>query len=198
MEKMLTNRFQLYDSYDKKNDKEAVEYLLASVSDKLREELKSGTVEGEDRALASYFSEFIEIEREATAVQLREVSDKIQAVKPSNFPGESLKDLWLYVEPLTQELVSFDAYDHNLTDDLGEMLLTSGGTGPEVKRFHHGINMFLEGHKEGLEEIVFLAPKKQLIHMKERKLMPTLISSERSRRTIGSSIIPGSGPPPTM
>jgi hypothetical protein len=47
--------------------------------------------------------------------------------------------------------VSCDAYDHNLTDDLGEILLTNGGPGPEVKRFHHGINMFLEAHKEGLE-----------------------------------------------
>jgi hypothetical protein len=35
MDKMLTNRFQLYDSHDKKNDKEAVEHLLASVSTKL-------------------------------------------------------------------------------------------------------------------------------------------------------------------
>ena len=35
-EKMLEDRFKLYDSYDKKNDKEAVEYLLASVSEKLR------------------------------------------------------------------------------------------------------------------------------------------------------------------
>jgi hypothetical protein len=66
---------------------------LASVSTKLREELKSGTVEGEDRAFTSYFAEFIEIERQATAAQLREVSDKIQAVKPRNFPGENLKDL---------------------------------------------------------------------------------------------------------
>jgi hypothetical protein len=32
---MLANRFQLYDSYNRKNDKEAVEVLLASVSDKL-------------------------------------------------------------------------------------------------------------------------------------------------------------------
>jgi hypothetical protein len=66
--KMLENRFKLYDSYDKKNDKEAVEYLLASVSNKLRTELKSGTTEREDRAFASFFAEFIEIERQATAV----------------------------------------------------------------------------------------------------------------------------------
>jgi hypothetical protein len=98
-------------------------------------------MEGEDLTFASYFVEFIEIERQATAAQLREVSDKIRAVKPSNFPGENLKDLWLYVEPLVQELVRCDAYDHNLTDDLVEMLLASGGTGPEVKRFHHGINI---------------------------------------------------------
>jgi hypothetical protein len=94
-------------------------------------------------------------------------------VKPSDFAGENLKDMWLYLEPLVQELVSCDAYDHNLTDDLGEMLLTSGGTGPEVMRFHHGINKFLEEHQTGLEEIVFLAPKKQLAHMKEKKLMPS-------------------------
>jgi hypothetical protein len=81
--------------------------------------------------------------------------------------------MWLYLEPLVQEMVSCDAFDHNLTDDLGEMLLTSGGTGPEVMRFHHGINKFLEEHQTGLEEIVFLAPKKQLARMKERKLMPS-------------------------
>jgi hypothetical protein len=46
--KMLEDRFKLYDSYDKTYDKEAVEYLLASVSDKLRTELKSGTTEGEE------------------------------------------------------------------------------------------------------------------------------------------------------
>jgi hypothetical protein len=169
MEKMLAKRFHLYDSYDRKNDKEAVQYLLASVSDKLRTELKSGTVEGEERAFASYFAEFIEIERQATVTQLREVTDKIRAVKPSDFPGENIKDLWLYIEPLVQELVSCDAYDHNLTDDLGEMLLASGGTGPEVKRFHHGINTFLQEHQKGLEEIVFLAPTRQMDVMREQE-----------------------------
>jgi hypothetical protein len=80
--------------------------------------------------------------------------------------------MWLDIEPLIQELVSCDAYDHNLTDDLGEVLLTSGGTGPKGKRFHHNINTFLEEHQLGLEEIVFLAPEKQLEHMRNKKLMP--------------------------
>jgi hypothetical protein len=68
--------------------------------------------------------------------------------------------------------VSCDAYDHNLTNDLGEVLLTSGGTGSEVKRFHHNINIFLQEHQLGLEEVVFLAPKEQLEHMRMKKLMP--------------------------
>jgi hypothetical protein len=62
-ENMLANHFQLYNSHDKKNDKEAVETLLVSVSDMLREELKSRTVEGEDQAFASYFPEFMKNER---------------------------------------------------------------------------------------------------------------------------------------
>jgi hypothetical protein len=72
----------------------------------LRAELRSCTSEEEERAFASYFAEFIEIERQATANQLREVTDKIRAAKPSDFAGENLKDMWLYLEPLVRELVS--------------------------------------------------------------------------------------------
>jgi hypothetical protein len=90
-------------------------------------------VEVEERAFASYFAEFIEIERRSTATQLRDVSDKIRTGKFRDFLGENLNGMWLYIEPLVQELASCDAYDHNLTNDLGEILLTSGGTGPKMK-----------------------------------------------------------------
>jgi hypothetical protein len=153
------------DSYGGKNDKEAVEHPLTSVSDELREELKSGTMEGESRVFAS--TSLSSSRSKDTNAQLREGSDKSRAVKPGDCPGENLKDLWLFIEPLAQELVSCDTYEQI------SPTIWARCNSLKMKRFHHGINMFLESQLDGLEVIVFLAPKKELALMKEKKSMPS-------------------------
>ena len=172
--KMIVGREALYDSYDKKNDDEAIQYLLNSLDGKLAKKLIAAC---QGKLFVEYFAEFIAIVRRATADQVKLLKERIQALKPAKYPGENLDDFCLDLKVLVDELIGCDAYDHNLTKDICIALVEAGGRGPLVELFHYQINAFhLELSKE-LEATALMDGRTAMAHMTTKHLLPSDLMS---------------------
>jgi uncharacterized protein YukE len=64
--------------YDKKNDDEAIQYLLNSLDEKLAKKLIAAC---QGKLFVEYFAEFIATVRRATANQVKLLKEQIQALK---------------------------------------------------------------------------------------------------------------------
>jgi hypothetical protein len=172
--RMIVGREALYDAYDKKNEGEAIQYLLNSLDGKLSKKIIAAC---QGKLFVEYFPEFIAIVRRATVDQVKLLKDRIQALKQANYVGENLDEFCLDLKVLVDELIGCDAYDHNLTKDMCISLVEAGGNGPLVELFHHQINAFHLDLSKELEIIALMDGRAAMAHLTKKHLLPSDLMS---------------------
>jgi Zinc knuckle len=169
MEQLCKDRYNLYDGYDRRNDDEAVEFLLNSVDESLKRHLDA-TSKG--KPFGHYFANLVAKLQQGTSDRIEEIKTKIKTIKASDYSGEDIDALWADVKKLVEELEVCSAYDHRLTKELAMMLQSAGGTGSEAEQYRHAIRDFVSKYNKVLEDAVFLPDKVKDAEMKANGCMP--------------------------
>jgi Zinc knuckle len=190
MTDLLKGRFDKYDSYDKKNDDDAVRYLLKSVDEALQTQLKSV---GGGQPFARYFTELVSIVRQTagpsqdegarqeTSERAKELRDMVVSIKPSSSAGDSVVDeMWNNVKPLVDVMIAFDWFDHSITRELAFNVLAAGGIGPRAE-YCKQICTFIIDHRDGVQAASVLQGKEKEEYMARHKLMPKDLFEVASR-----------------
>jgi hypothetical protein len=197
MREVLQGRFRMYDSYDRWNDDDAVRYLLASVSKKLRDRVRSNA-HGEP--FAQHFAELVAAVRDAAPPSNRakaaprtkaakaaattradELMARIGAVKPPECTWQCIEEARRAVLPMVDELVASRAYKHALTRTLAWNLVAADRTDAHASSYKQSICAFISAHEEGLRTIRAMTKRDKDLYMASRHLMPKDLFEVASR-----------------
>jgi hypothetical protein len=196
MREVLQGRFKMYDSYDRWNDDDAVRYLLASVSKKLRDRVRANA-HGEP--FAQHFAELVAAVRDAAPPSNRakaaprakaakaattradELMARIGAVKPPERSWQCIEEARNAVLPVVDELVASRAYKHALTRTLAWNLVAADRTDAHASSYKSAICAFISAHEEGLRAIRVMTKRDKDQYMANRHLMPKDLFEVASR-----------------
>lgn len=186
MRELLQDRFRMYDSYDMWNDDDAVRYLLASVSKKLRDRVRSNA-QGEP--FAQHFAELVAAVREApppsnrakeaapvpwgrAANRTEVLMAQIGAAKPSERSWHCIEETRTVVMPMVDELIACREFKHAVTRTLAWNLLAADRTDAQITNYKNAIYEFISAHEEGLRAIRTMRKRDKDEYMTNRQLMP--------------------------
>ncbi|KAI2510749.1 hypothetical protein MHU86_3697 [Fragilaria crotonensis] len=131
-QQLIEKQLELYDKYDKTNDKAARTYLLASLTPLLSNKVTEKLDESDPFPIVWLHLEghSIDLYREIRRPQVVD-----QATPSKSVPGENLEQLAAQFRKDALELTTAGQYDHNLTLSMMKIFLLAGGSGNEDFRF---------------------------------------------------------------
>ena len=116
-----------YDSYDKKNDEDAQEFLFNSLEPALAKDLQM--IKNDNDSFAVVFMKLINRIHSSSANRCDELKEQLKAIKPAQFPGENLVDMGHKIRSIVKELKMAGQYDDRLALNVVESFLQAGGPG---------------------------------------------------------------------
>ena len=132
-QQLIEKQLELYDKYDKTNDKAARTYLLASLTPLLSNKVTEKLDESDPFPIV--WLQFLKAIQSTSIERFEDLKTSIKLRLPSQYPGENLEQLAAQFRKDALELTTAGQYDHNLTLSMMKIFLLAGGSGNEDFRF---------------------------------------------------------------
>ena len=172
--KILHSRF---DGYDKVNDNAAVQFILNSLKEEMKNEIKDD-MEEDDPAVVVWMR-VIETFRSTSVSRYDKLKSQLKGIKPSQYSQENLIKMVQDMQKIEMELKKGGQWDHNLTLSILENALEAGGDNNET--FRLPIRLLFNQAKKILLETAFM--DKDAV---ERKLKDNSLATKEIFATIKS------------
>ena len=163
---LIQGQVELYDKYDKTNDKAARTYLLASLTPLLSNKVSEKLDDADPFPIV--WLQFLKAIQSTSIERFEDLKTSIKLRLPSQYPGENLEQLAAQFRKDALELTTAGQYDHNLTLSMMKIFLLAGGTGNEDFRFP--LRATKQKLEQALLDIGFKEKSAANDHMSELKL----------------------------
>ena len=130
---MVATQVLSYDDFDKANNREAQQFLLASLDPELARELRD--VMDESEPFPVTLLRLIHMIRSASIDRFENLKVRIKSRKPAKYPGQDLSKMAVELRADALELDIAGQYDHNLTLHMLDAFLEAGGANNEDFRY---------------------------------------------------------------
>ena len=141
-----------FDMYDQQNNRAARAYLLDSIDDRLKRQLRYHCKE--TQPFSVWYMHFIRFVRNRSLDSFDRVKKRIKDRKVSSYPGENLEDMAIDYMNDAEELEVASHYEHRLTLTMLEEFMKAGGSSNEDFRFD--LRTVRKDLKELLQEAPYL------------------------------------------
>ena len=163
---LIQGQVELYDKYDKTNDKAAHNYLLASLTPLLSNKVSEKLDDADPFPIA--WLQFLKAIQSTSIERFEDHKTSIKLPLPSQYPGENLEQLATQFRKDALELMTAGQYDNNLTLSMMKIFLLAGGSGNEDYRFP--LRATKQKLEQALLDIGFKEKTAANNHMSELKL----------------------------
>ncbi|KAI2500370.1 hypothetical protein MHU86_14113 [Fragilaria crotonensis] len=179
---LIKDQVELYDKYDKTNDKAARTYLLASLTPLLSNKVAEKLEDADPFPIV--WLQFLKAIQSTSIERFEDLKTSIKHRLPSQYPGENLELLAAQFRKDALELTTAGQYDHNLTLSMMKIFLLAGGNGNEDFRFP--LRATKQKLEQALLDIGFKEKTAANEHMKDMELTYKDICSqaEHTYRTL--------------
>ena len=164
-----TTLFARFDSWDRKHDLEAKEFLLNSLDDEVKRGLEPFVVK--EDAFAMTWLKLVHYLVTTTAKTYDDMKEVLRLKRPQNYSGQDIEQMSGDVLVLAKELDNAGYYVHSLTLNIVDSFL-SASQDPQGT-FHHAMNTLRTKVDDMVQETVFLSKTDQDLKFASAKLTYT-------------------------
>lgn len=169
MEKALTGSktiSKLFDSWDRKNDYEARQFLLSSLSDSVKDGFE--TFHEQDDTFAATWLKLVHYLVTTTSKTYDDMKEAIRRKRPQQYPGQNIEKMATDYIRLAKEVDNAGYYSHGLTLNIVDGFLCASHDAKGT--FHHALNSLRERVSIKEQETVFLPSDEQAKSFAQAKL----------------------------
>ena len=160
MEKSLAGSKQinkLFDSWDRKNDYEARQFLLSSLSDSVKDGFE--TFHEQDDTFSATWLKLVHYLVTTTSKTYDDMKESIRKKRPQQYPGQDIEKMATDLIKLAKEIDNAGYYSHGLTLNMVDAFLCASHD--DKGTFHHAMNSLRERVSAKEQETIFLPNDEQ-------------------------------------
>jgi hypothetical protein len=152
--KLISN---LFDSWDRKNDYEARQFLLSSLSDEVKDGFE--TFHEQDDTFSATWLKLVHYLVTTTSKTYDDMKDSIRKKRPQQYPGQDIEKMATDLIKLAKEIDNAGYYSHGLTLNMVDSFLCASHD--DKGTFHHAMNSLRERVSAKEQETIFLPNDEQ-------------------------------------
>ena len=159
VEKMGIFFQQRFDTWDKKNDSEAKEFLIESLSETLKKDFKPFYDRDKD-IFSIVWLKLIHYLVSSNSKTFDKVKDDIRSIKPQMYPGQNIEKMAADYITKAEELINAGYFETSLILDMVDGFLCASRDAKGT--FHHSMNDLRKSTDKLLRSTVFLSKTDQM------------------------------------
>ena len=163
------NLHQHFDKYDKVNNQDAVQFLLNSISEDMRNTLLH-KINNDTGFVIIWLMVIQQIQINSMEHFQHLIKKNIKGCKATDYPGQNLQSLATAFLDDTKQLEVAGHYDHNLMMDMVKIFMSAGSDDEFGQDFCHPLQDYKEKLSVALLEIAYMEKDDANKHMEKKGL----------------------------